>query len=58
MDVAVQSRDGGMRHIEAEAGQTLLEALRKGGVTMFAPCGGADTCGGCRILVHDRAGAG
>ncbi|MBS4894920.1 MAG: DUF4445 domain-containing protein [Gordonibacter pamelaeae] len=58
MDVAVQSRDGGMRHIKAEAGQTLLEALRKGDVTMFAPCSGAGTCGGCRILVHDRAGAG
>ena len=29
MDVAVQSRDGGMRHIKAEAGQTLLEACAK-----------------------------
>lgn len=58
MDVTVQSRGGGIRHIEAEAGQTLLEALRKGGVTTFAPCGGAGTCGGCRILVHDRSGAG
>lgn len=56
MDVIVHGQDGNIRLIEAEAGQTLLEALREGGEALLAPCGGVGTCGKCRVLVRDKAG--
>ena len=56
MDVIVHGQDGDIRLIEAEAGQTLLEALREGGEALLAPCGGIGTCGKCRVLVRDKAG--
>ncbi len=56
MDVIVHGQDGNIRLIEAEAGQTLLEALRESGEALLAPCGGVGTCGKCRVLVRDKAG--
>lgn len=40
--------------LEAAAGEPLLETLRRGGVTLSAPCGGGGKCGKCRVeLVRD-----
>lgn len=40
------------------AGRTLLEALRDAGFVIDAPCGGAGTCGKCRVLVRTTEGVG
>ncbi len=37
--------------IEAEEGETLLALLRKSGHPVPAPCGGAGTCGKCKIRI-------
>ena len=45
------------RTLAAEEGQTLLEALQAGHVLIQAPCGGAGTCGKCRVrLVQPDGG--
>jgi uncharacterized 2Fe-2S/4Fe-4S cluster protein (DUF4445 family) len=36
---------------EAEAGESLLEVLRKNGFDVYSPCGGNGTCGKCKILI-------
>lgn len=40
------------RYIQAVEGETLLEALRRGGVYPAAPCGGHGTCGKCRVTAN------
>ena len=39
------------RNIQAAEGETLLQALRRGGVYPDAPCGGSGACGKCRVRV-------
>jgi len=39
--------------IDAEPGQTLLEAARAAGVDVEAVCGGRGTCGKCRVLAPE-----
>ena len=34
-------------------GQTLMEAARDAGIHLNAPCGGAGTCGGCRVEIPE-----
>lgn len=48
----------GDRYFElwAEKGEILLEALRRGGVELSAPCGGNGKCGKCRVEIHCRGG--
>ncbi len=41
----------GVTRIQADAGESLLSALQRGGVTVPAPCGGHGTCGKCRVKV-------
>ena len=41
--------------LEARVGETLLEALRRGGVALSAPCGGGGKCGKCRVEI-ERSG--
>jgi uncharacterized 2Fe-2S/4Fe-4S cluster protein (DUF4445 family) len=41
----------GFGAIEAARGETLLEALRRGGVPVAAGCGGLGLCGLCRVKV-------
>lgn len=53
MNLIIHARNGATRTIEAASGQTLLKALQNAGETLLAPCGGAGTCGRCRILVRD-----
>jgi len=39
--------------VEAEAGQTVLQAAAAGGVSIEAVCGGRGTCGKCRIVATE-----
>ena len=56
MHLVIHTQENEVRTIEAALGQTLLEALQNAGETMLAPCGGAGTCGRCRVLVRDATG--
>lgn len=37
-----------------ECGMTALDALEANGVTVYAPCGGAGHCGGCRAKIKGK----
>jgi uncharacterized 2Fe-2S/4Fe-4S cluster protein (DUF4445 family) len=39
------------RTVDASAGETLLEAARKAGLDLNAPCGGVGVCGNCKVQV-------
>jgi uncharacterized 2Fe-2S/4Fe-4S cluster protein (DUF4445 family) len=41
---------------EVEIGKTILEAARELGVLIDASCGGAKSCGKCRVLAGERSG--
>ena len=41
------------RRVQVEEGSTLLEAARKAGVGLNAVCGGAGSCGTCRVRIVD-----
>ena len=41
---------------EAPAGMTLLEAIRRAGFHIEAPCGGNGSCGKCLVELRDGAG--
>ncbi len=58
MELTIVSPDGAGRRVPADEGQTLLDVLHAAGETVFAPCGGAGTCGRCRVLVRDGEGVG
>lgn len=45
------SHQGKELELPFQDGETLLAILRRGGVLLSAPCGGAGTCGKCRIRV-------
>ena len=40
--------------IDAHEDQLLLQALRDAGLRADAPCGGAGTCGKCKIVVDGQ----
>lgn len=42
------------RALSAAPGETLLSALRRGGLAPDAPCGGNGKCGKCRVLAEGR----
>ena len=42
------------RKIEVPEGTTVLEAQRLAGLRPDAPCGGAGTCGKCRVVINGR----
>ena len=44
-------RVAGLGQLEAQEGETLLEALRRQGVVVQAGCGGLGLCGMCRVRV-------
>lgn len=44
----------GHEQFGAPAGQVLLDALRRYGVPLDAPCGGKGTCGKCRVTANGR----
>ena len=43
-------------NIAPQEGETLLELLRRAGIPFAAPCGGAGTCGRCRVHLADGTG--
>jgi ferredoxin len=52
--IVVTNRDGGTRVIEAAAGQSLKDALKKGGVgEILGLCGGFAACGTCHVHVGE-----
>ena len=57
-NLIVTTRDGAEREIAADAGLSLMEAIRDAGVDeMLALCGGCCSCATCHVKV-DRAFAG
>ncbi|MZP29930.1 DUF4445 domain-containing protein [Heliobacterium undosum] len=40
--------------IQVEAGTTILQAARRAGVLIEAPCNGAGTCGKCKVRLAER----
>jgi Na+-transporting NADH:ubiquinone oxidoreductase subunit F len=53
---AVTVTVNGVHRLPAWAGRKLLGALLDGGIRMPAACGGAGTCGLCRVTVTDGGG--
>lgn len=53
---AVTVTVNGVRRLPARAGLKLLGALLDGGIPMPAACGGAGTCGLCRVTVSEGGG--
>ena len=52
--IVVTNRDGSTRLIEAAAGQSLKDALKKGGVEeILGLCGGFAACGTCHVHVAE-----
>lgn len=45
------------RHVNVPAGATVLDAARRAGVGLASVCGGAGTCGRCRVHVAGGTGA-
>lgn len=46
--------DGAVHEVEAEAGETVMEAAMRGGVSgIVAECGGSCTCATCHVYVDD-----
>ena len=43
------------RHVQLQAGESLLEAARRSGVGITAICGGAGKCGKCRVRLEAGA---
>lgn len=44
------------RAVRAEEGESLLDVLRRAGISVQAPCGGAGTCGKCSVDVSREGG--
>ncbi len=44
------------KKIDASANETILEIATRAGVGIRSECGGAQTCGKCRVIVKDRKG--
>ncbi|PWR20298.1 2Fe-2S iron-sulfur cluster-binding protein [Zavarzinia aquatilis] len=54
--VTFVQKDGERRHFTAASGQTLMEVGRAGDVRgILGECGGACSCGTCRVVVEDEA---
>ncbi|HUV38944.1 MAG TPA: ASKHA domain-containing protein, partial [Planctomycetota bacterium] len=44
------------RTVEVDEGDTVMDAARKAGIRLNAPCGGTGVCGNCKVLVTDGDG--
>ena len=51
--INVTDRDGQAHQIEAQPGETLMEALREHDWGVAAICGGMCSCGTCHVFVAD-----
>lgn len=45
------------KRVEIEPGLTLLDAARLGGIPLTSDCGGAGSCGQCKVMVRDQPNA-
>ena len=43
------------KHVEVDSGTTILEAAQEAGVGISAICGGAGSCGACRVRLDDQS---
>jgi 2Fe-2S ferredoxin len=51
--VIVTTREGEVREVDATAGLSLMEALRRGGITEIqAVCGGCGACCTCQVYIE------
>ena len=53
MKVVFELEDGRVINETAAAGETVLSAARRAGVSIDAPCAGNGTCGKCRIRIEN-----
>lgn len=54
MTVVVTLANGGVMHIEAQAGESLMQVLRRNGVAgIWADCGGACSCATCHCVIEE-----
>ncbi len=52
VDITVITRSGAERHVTGQAGDSLMHALRDGGIDeILALCGGVCSCGTCHVYV-------
>ena len=42
------------KHVKIDSGTTILEAAQEAGVGISALCGGAGSCGACRVCLDDQ----
>lgn len=53
--LTVVTRDGREHHLEGEAGQSVMEVIRDGGIDeLAAVCGGCCSCATCHVHVDRR----
>lgn len=53
VQIIITDRDGGERSIEAEAGLSLMEAIRDHGIDeLLALCGGCCSCATCHVYIN------
>ena len=41
------------KSVQVDEGSTLLEAARRAGIHLNAPCGGLGVCGNCKVEISD-----
>jgi len=52
MRIEVTNRDGTIQTVTADAGGSVMEALKHGGITdILALCGGCASCGTCHVQI-------
>ena len=52
--VVVTLRDGAKQHVKGDIGQSVMEAMRDGGIDeIFALCGGVCSCATCHVFVDE-----
>ncbi len=49
--ITAKDRDGSVRELSAETGNTVMETLRDAGLPVEAICGGCCSCGTCHVYV-------
>lgn len=52
--IRARSRDGDVRTVEAQEGESLMAALRSAGLDVAGTCGGMCSCGSCHIYADEQ----
>ncbi len=53
MPKIIFEKDGVETIVEAQIGESLLEAASRSGVKLFGGCGGAGVCGTCHVYIDE-----